>query len=183
MHRNIKKAQWTVNPQLATGAFWMVAGLCRSCKAPRCGRGARHSSTRWPCRQSAWGQQNLGDSPVSQSWFLSCGFHSTQLNTQFLGRLISSGTVPREFRLSAWSHRCARANKILLEQSAEEHSAETIQWVCEEPARVSQGQIWTMAYEPCLIPAESTEPFRSPRYVYNLGFFITQSIPVPYYVR
>jgi len=63
-----------------------------------------------------------------------------QLNAQFLGRLISSDTMPREFRASAWGRPCAQASKILPEQSAEGHSAERIRWLCEEPAQVSQGQ-------------------------------------------
>lgn len=32
MHLGIRKAQGMVNLQPATGAFWMAAGLCRSCR-------------------------------------------------------------------------------------------------------------------------------------------------------
>lgn len=176
----MKQARQAVNPQLSAGACWMVAGGCRGCEASCGGRGAGGSGGRWPCRQSAWGQQKLSPSPASQSWF--CPAVSTQHLVPW-ERLISSSTVPREFRASAWGHRWDRANHILLEQSAEERGSETIPWLYEESARVSRGQSWTVAYEPCLIPAEATEPFRSLQYVYNLGFFITQSIPVPCYVR
>ncbi|KQK83062.1 hypothetical protein AAES_63861 [Amazona aestiva] len=75
--------------------------------------------------------------PLKPELVLSCGYHSTQLNTQFMGRLISSGTIPQEFRVLAWDHSFSRANKILLEQSVNEHSTETIQWLYEEPAWVS----------------------------------------------
>lgn len=95
MHRDIKKAQRTVNPQLAPGAFWMSAGLCRGRGAPRRGRGARRGGTRWLRRQSASSQQKLGDSLREPELVSSRGFHSMWLNAQFLGRLISSGTVPR----------------------------------------------------------------------------------------
>lgn len=107
MHSDIKKAQRTVNPQLAPGAFWMSAGLCRGRGAPRRGRGARRGGTRWLRRQSASSQQKLGDSLREPELVSSRGFHSMWLNAQFLGRLISSGTVPREFGaigLGPWLH-------------------------------------------------------------------------------
>lgn len=60
MHLNIRKAQGTVNPQPATGAFWMAAGLCRSCDGPCRGVGTPDGPADGGLRPAAAQPQRAG---------------------------------------------------------------------------------------------------------------------------
>lgn len=144
MPGNIREAPRPVNPQPAPGACWMVASGCRSCKAPSGWPGSR--SQRWhqmaPQTVGRRASRSSAAAPPARAGFVPWFFHSEQLNARFLGRLISSGTVPREFTASARGHRCARANKILPERRAEEQRAQGRFGGCtRNQPRVSRGQI------------------------------------------
>ena len=118
--------------------WWQVRAAAANPLAVAGGQSPQHQMA---LQATSIGPVEAQPHPCEPELVSSCGFHSMQLNTQFLGRFINSGTIPREFRALAWDHRCVQANKILLEQSAKEHSTGTVQWLYKEPAQVSQGQI------------------------------------------
>ena len=182
MHRNIKKAQWTVNPQLAMGAFWMAAGLRRSCKAPRRGRGARRSSTRWPRRQPASSQQKLSDGPASQSCF------RPVVSTPCSSTLSSweGWLAPAPYHRSS-EHRLGTIAALgLIRSYRSKVPRSTAQRRFSGCTRNEPGSVVDRSELRLTSPAWFQLSLQSHLDPHNmsiiLDFFITQSIPVPYYV-